>query len=847
MKSQIIFLGILLIFKVPLFSAEKNNTKLTIQPSIEERIYKPLEKLTIQGANNGFIEVIDGKGHLYLEIKAKDELSYQIGGALGNQQIIWKDDNGLVLDQVYYNVDCETGISEDSKKYSELLDILYFTMINEWEREASVFKYNDNYYHAFVGWLRDHVHTMKGMKYFYPELKSGIDLYGDSQREDGMIWDNYNKYPKEGDYWEQRFDYADFVRVVDNGYGEFRRIPVENDVEYLFIEGIYYTWKATGDNKWMEGMLDKALKAVDYSTTNEYRWSEKFQLLKRGYTIDTWDFQNDEDARISVGEGNLADPMIIKPEYTRFGIMYGDNTGMSVSLKYLAEMLNYAGRHAEADNINQLSEDLKQRIDNLSWNGNFYTHHIPEDENLKRDLGVNELSQVSLSNAYSLNRNLTHEQCVSIIKTYHRLQDEMPPSSPGEWYTIYPPFEKGYGGHNTKWSYMNGGVTSIVAGELAHGAFEHGYESYGVDILNRVLTLAKSTDNYLHCTYRGAMPEEPKRNFKTLSLKQIANSDFYGNTVEGVNGWMNEGENDLHEFPTGNQVFYNIPFDIINPEKNERKACLGISESDGYAKNAILKLGEKARSIYLLHTTGQNYFAGNVILKYQDGTTYTDNIAGGKISNWWYPSESQDRKQVPFYRVAWRGKNKLSRNVGVGLYGLNNPFPEKIISEILFESSKTQNKWMVLGVTISDYEVFFMPDIVSTGIPDNWGAAAVVYALVEGLAGVKDEGVTYDNLTIAPRWEAAGVKNASVTIKYEASGGYISYSYQKNDDNLFEFIFTGTIDNANIEILLPKNKNVANVSLNKIEIPYEIKEVEESKYVVIKSAGRDVKHLRIDF
>ena len=182
--------------------------------------------------------------------------------------------------------------------------------------------------------------------YYYPELKSGIDLYGDSQRSDGMIWDNYtHRYTKEeGSYWVQRFRYGDFVRIVEENNKVFTRIPVENDVEYLFIEGIYYTWKATGDDDWMNGMLDKALKALDYSRNDPLRWSEKYELLKRGYTIDTWDFQNDEDASISSGEGNLVDPMVIQEDKTRFGIMYGDNTGMAASCGYLAETGNLSQR-----------------------------------------------------------------------------------------------------------------------------------------------------------------------------------------------------------------------------------------------------------------------------------------------------------------------------------------------------------------------------------------------------------------------------------------------------------------------------------------------------------------------
>ncbi len=57
----------------------------------------------------------------------------------------------------------------------------------------------------------------------------------------------------------------------------FTRVPIENDVEYLYLEGIYYTWKATGDDEWMKGLLDNAIKAYNYSVTDKYRWSENNQ------------------------------------------------------------------------------------------------------------------------------------------------------------------------------------------------------------------------------------------------------------------------------------------------------------------------------------------------------------------------------------------------------------------------------------------------------------------------------------------------------------------------------------------------------------------------------------------
>jgi hypothetical protein len=535
---------------------------------------------------------------------------------------------------------------------------------------------------------------------------------------------------------------------------------------------------------------------------------------------------------------------VIKLPYTRFGIMFGDNTGMVAACHCLAEMLEHAGRDGEAEKIRATGDGIRKRLDDLSWNGRFYTHHVPEDPEIVRDLGVDEKEQISLSNAYSLNRFMEPVKAEAIIKSYQGLRQRMPPSSPGEWYTIYPPFGKGYGGHNTRWSYMNGGVTSIVAGELAHGAFEHGFESYGVDILDRLLALSEKTGGTLHCTYRGAMEPAPERSFQTVSLSGIANADIAGKTIEGVAGWTEEGENDLHEFPTGHQVFHEIPFDVIDPLTNGRKVCLGLSADEPYADRAVLEISRNAASVYLLHASNRSYYAGNITLQYEDGTSHIDHIGPGKISNWWYPAAAEDRKQTPVFKVAWRGKNSFSRNVGVCIYGLNNPHPDKRVERILFKSAGNSSRWMVLGITLSDKPVFFMPDMVSAGIPDNWGAAAVVYALVEGLCGVRDEGVAFSHAGISPRWPAAGEKEAGVVIRYPASDGYLSYQYRLGGDSLI-LNYTGSVEQSDLEVLLPEGRGVSGVIINGSVQPFSLRKTGSSSYVVVRGIRTVINRVEI--
>ncbi len=781
----------------------------------------PLEPVSVVVPRAGLLRVLDGQGQVYIEQPVADTLQFLAGGALGNQLVVLLDAQDRMLAHQPIRVEAQTEIRDASGRYEDLLSVLYHSMTGWNGKEAEIVRYNGRFYHFFVRWLRDHVHTLKGMKYFYPELKSGISLYADSQREDGMIWDNVNRRFQEKTWWDRRFRYGGFIRDAEHGRLEFRRIPVENDVEYLFIEGLYYTWKATGDDAWMQAQLDNALSALHYATTDPYRWSDKYQMLKRGFTIDTWDFQSTEDANRVGG-----DVMVVKLDTTRFGIMFGDNTGMAAACGYLSEMLQHAGQAEEAARVARLGAALQARVDSLAWNGRFYTHHVPEDPDVERDLGVDQSTQVSLSNAYSLNRNLDQEQRKAILETYQRIRQEMPASSPGEWYTIYPPFERGFGvgDHSEKWEYMNGGVTSIVAGELAHGAFQNGYEAYGVDILDRVAQLAQRTGGYLHCAYRGAMPEPPVRNFQPLPMGSVYNTSHPGNarvdcmpiTARRVDG---------------QRTFNGVPFLISGQSDN----CLRISQAN---RTVDLPVGEKAAALYFLQTGSSGRYTGEIALHYTDGTVFTDYITRAKTGNWWF--EAAERRKDPICKKAWRSNNE-GHFVAYYNYGLDNPHPEKRIEKIRFTGTDDGREWLVKAVTLSDAPVYFAPGIVSRGIPDNWGAAAVVYALLEGLAGVKDKGVAMDTVEIAPRWVAAGEAEVEAVVHLPASDAYAAYHFKHNKPEArLELTATGNALQRRYRVLLPEGYERAEVSKDGKAYPYQTERMEAARYAVFDSAGGGV-------
>ena len=796
-------------------------TQLRLEPSIGEP-YKPLQEVTVIGGETGTFVVADGTGSEYVREKASQPFRFRIGGALGTHTVTLLDPSGKPSASVRFTVDCRTEIRDAGGEFQKLFTDLTWTLMT-WNNEApvNVIRYNDRIIQSFVNWLMDHTHTMKGMKYFWPDLKDAVDFFAETQREDGMIWENCYPATPEPNYFDWKFRDGDFVRRIEGGFRQLRRAPVESHVEQFFLEALYYTWKATGHDEWMKGRLDCAIRAVRYVMKDPYRWSQKYQLVHRGFTIDMWDYVSDDQQEF--GDSVF----VVYPGKSQFGVFFGDNTHLIVGCRHLAEMLGCAGRAQEAHEFVKLADTLEERLNNLAWNGNFFTHWIPENADYRPDVGVDPSQQVSLSNAYSLNRGIAHDKCVAILQTYQRIRREMPASSPGEFYGIYPPFAKDFTRNipGEVWEYVNGGVLSLVAGELAHGAFEHGFEEYGADILRREKSVAERYRGYLPVTLRGKAIETPRRSFRKVNLRSVANGDF-GPGAPGVPGWTGEPGRGLAGLPTGAQEFQEVPFDVIDPASNGRRTCMVLAPSPGYATEAAVAVQAKASSVYLLHAAaGSDRTVGTLTLRYADGTSYSEYVELEKnVGSWWEPHDSRYKREGPRthdrLRVAWHKASGGLPDLGVTAAGFDNPHPDREIARLEFTAGVGNSKWMVLAATLSDAPVFFAPyDDLSTGIPDGWGAAAVLFALVEGLAGVKDVGTAFDPVLIAPRWPAAGVNEAEATVKYPASGGYCRYQYHYfAEEDTITLEFTGSTEEFNIEVMLPQGRRVKAVKLDGREV-----------------------------
>ena len=98
------------------------------------------------------------------------------------------------------------------------------------------------------------------------------------------------------------------------------RVPVEADVEYRFVKAAYLAWQASGDDEWMRRAAAVASSGRwRYITTHPWYWDAAHGLVKRAYTIDTWDFA------YTAGRHDWLQFQIT--DDTFWGLMHGDNSG----------------------------------------------------------------------------------------------------------------------------------------------------------------------------------------------------------------------------------------------------------------------------------------------------------------------------------------------------------------------------------------------------------------------------------------------------------------------------------------------------------------------------------------
>jgi len=325
-------------------------------------------------------------------------------------------------------------------------------------------------------WIRDYSDMLRAVRHFEPDLTSAVQHFADTQSASGRVFDYVTTFPEKPP--SERENWTKYVRV-----------PVEADVEYRFVKAAYLAWQASGDDEWMAAILPFLERALRYITTHPWYWDAGRGLVKRAYTIDTWDFA------YTAGRHEWLQFQITDDTY--WGYMHGDSSGYGEAFGLMAVLHDRLGDSRIARFWERRAAEIREAMNEACWNGRFYTHFVKITP--VAIAGVDERAQLSLSNPMAINRGAAdHGRAVSIIREYQRRGAEG--RAFAEWFSIDPPFPDGIFGDErlVGGAYVNGGIMPLVGGELARAAFEHGFEAYGADILKRYHALvSERAESYL--------------------------------------------------------------------------------------------------------------------------------------------------------------------------------------------------------------------------------------------------------------------------------------------------------------------------------------------------------------
>ncbi len=809
-------------------------------------LWQPLEKGQVVAGSAGLarVRVADALGRVYVDSKASagKALRFRARGLAGLHTVSALDGDGAVLAEQRFTLQPATSLHCSKGPYAELANALATMMTAH--GHGHDFVVDGKAYHLLICWSRDHVYTLKAMKYYLADVKSGMEFYLDRPRPDGSFWDDiYPNREAPAPTWfgealgEGFFTYSQDRRWV------IRRVPVLADVEFVVTEGVWYAWKASGDDAWMAAALPLLDKALEYNTSSPICWSDKHGLVRRSFCMDGWDFAN---ALYCKGDHRVlheGDPQFL---------FHGDNSGLYSIYWRLAEMHQAAGHADRAAELREQGEAFRQRANDKLFFDTNYGHMIPEtlpEEQVYAQVG-DERKRMSLSTGYTLTRRLaTHELAVATLKEYQRRLKANRAESFAEWWSMDPPYTlEQWPSHGPPiGEYMNGGICPIVAGELAKAAFDHGLEDYGADILRRTWQVAQDDGGHLHQVYRRlptTTPPPVTASFTPVDLRPLASVGLRNGAHRDVPAWTGEGDNDMRNLPTGRRKFGAIEFDVIDPKAN--------------AGRSIVKLGGDWVTVPVGHQTGQAvYFmhaapfgtAGGAVLGYYD-VCYADGVEqrihvrnGHEVGLWWgIGPGAVDRSTT---RIAWQGANGQWKNVGLYMFGWNNPRPDVPITAIRcraivqgpppsdFEKHLPPPRCglMLAAISLSDSPVKYEESIRSYGLPDSWSQAAVYYAVAEGLAGIEDGGRAFDVARVSPRWAATESDRAAITLHYPASDGYCSYEYRLDaKKHRITLELTGSFRRAELHCLLPAGAKPARVEVDGQDVPFQAVKIEKSTY-----------------
>jgi beta-galactosidase GanA len=179
-----------------------------------------------------------------------------------------------------------------------------------------------------------------------------------------------------------------------------------------------------------------------------------------------------------------------------------------------------------------------------------------------------------------------------------------------------------------------------------------------------------------------------------VDLRNVAHMAFADPVADDkTGGFMDCGPtSDLSGLPLGHQIFLGVPFEIIDPTKNNSKSCLVLAgEKKPYFPSRAMNISvnSPAKKLFFLHTNGWNRQGHPSLIytiNYADGSSQRLVMHDSREIGDWYKVEDG---KVSDAAIAWEKCQESLRKIFVGIFAheWKNPKPDVEIKTIDIKSS----------------------------------------------------------------------------------------------------------------------------------------------------------------
>ena len=208
-----------------------------------------------------------------------------------------------------------------------------------------------------------------------------------------------------------------------------------------------------------------------------------------------------------------------------------------------------------------------------------------------------------------------------------------------------------------------------------------------------------------------------------LDLAKQANMGYADPAAnDGKGGWSDQGPgNDASKFRWKQTSFGNVPFRMIDPEKNGGKSVLSFAGQlfpRGLVSAEVDLSGGKCRAkyLYLLHTLTcpDSYPPVGEIQVIGDRDSQTLKIVQGRdVENWWKPSRKINANPVAIWRIG------EGNEVGLYLSKFKLKDPGRIQRVVFRREAASTANWIVVAATLSQREIELPKSGIVTMRPDR--------------------------------------------------------------------------------------------------------------------------------